>query len=149
MLKSTLHDLKQMDYFMQLLLVNYSIFVRFHFFTIHILHWLFWVVVVRRRAAIKLSITSDPLVPNLLVLHRVYYLFFICDALSDLVPFGQFKKREKHRCRSVNFSKVADFSQILLKLTLLHGCFSRFLNCTNGTKSHNASQNIFHWTFKY
>ena len=28
----------------------------------------------------------------------------------------------------------------LLKLTLLHGCFSRFLNCTNGTKSCNASQ---------
>ena len=28
----------------------------------------------------------------------------------------------------------------LLKLTLLHGCFLRFLNCTNGTKSLNASQ---------
>ena len=27
----------------------------------------------------------------------------------------------------------------LLKLTLLHGCFSRFLNCTNATKSRNAS----------
>ena len=26
----------------------------------------------------------------------------------------------------------------LRKLTLLHGCFSRFLNCTNGTKSHNV-----------
>ena len=26
----------------------------------------------------------------------------------------------------------------LLKLTLLHGCFSRFLNCTNVTKSSNA-----------
>ena len=28
----------------------------------------------------------------------------------------------------------------LLKLTLLHGCFSRFLSCRNGTKSHNAPQ---------
>ena len=28
---------------------------------------------------------------------------------------------------------------ILLKLTLVYGCFSRFLNCTNGTKSRNAS----------
>ena len=28
------------------------------------------------------------------------------------------------------------------KLTLLHGCFSRFLNCTNGTKSRNAPQNV-------
>ena len=24
------------------------------------------------------------------------------------------------------------------KVTLLHGCFSRFLNCTNATKSRNA-----------
>ena len=27
----------------------------------------------------------------------------------------------------------------LLKLTFLHGCFSRFLNCTNSTKSRKAS----------
>ena len=27
----------------------------------------------------------------------------------------------------------------LLKVTLLHGCFSRFLICTNGTKLRNAS----------
>ena len=32
----------------------------------------------------------------------------ICGALRDLVPFVQFKKREKHSWRSVNFSKVAD-----------------------------------------
>ena len=37
----------------------------------------------------------------------------ICGALRDLVPFAQFKKREV-------------------------GCFSRFLNCANGTKSRNA-----------
>ena len=34
----------------------------------------------------------------------------ICDALRDLVIFIQFKKREKHLWRSVNFSKVAGFS---------------------------------------
>ena len=27
----------------------------------------------------------------------------------------------------------------LLKVTLFYGCFLRFLNCTNGTKSRNAS----------
>ena len=27
----------------------------------------------------------------------------------------------------------------LLKVTLLHGCFLRFSNCTNGTKSRKAS----------
>ena len=47
--------------------------------------------------------------------------------LRDLVPFVQW--------RSVTFSKVVG----LLKATLLHGRFSRFLNCTNGTKSCNAS----------
>ena len=31
---------------------------------------------------------------------------FIYDALSDLVPFLRFKKREKHAWSSVTFSKV-------------------------------------------
>ena len=55
------------------------------------------------------------------------------NALRDLVPFVQFQKREKHPWRSVTFSKVAG-------LTLIHGSFWRFLNCTNGTnraKNHN------------
>ena len=56
-----------------------------------------------------------------------------CDALRDLVPFVQFKKREKHPWRSVTFSTT------LLRVTLLHGCFSRFLNCKNGTKSRKTS----------
>ena len=56
----------------------------------------------------------------------------------------------------VNFVKICDALRnlllckdmwcvaILLKVTLLHGCFSRFLNCTNGTKSWKASHiNIF------
>ena len=30
---------------------------------------------------------------------------------------------------------------VLLKVSLLHGCFSRFLNCTNGTKSRKTSLN--------
>ena len=66
-------------------------------------------------------------------------LFGICGALHDLVPFLQFKKREKHPWRSVNFCKVAGLKlATLLKLTLLHGCLPRFLNCTNGTKSCNV-----------
>ena len=39
----------------------------------------------------------------------------ICDALRDLVPFVQLSCRLK--------------PATLLKLTLFHGCFSRFLNC--------------------
>ena len=45
----------------------------------------------------------------------------IFDVLCDLVPFVQFKKREKHRWRTVTFSKVAG-----LKVTLRHGRFSCF-----------------------
>ena len=49
--------------------------------------------------------------------------------MGDLVPFVQFKKREKHPWR-------------ILKVTLLHGCFSRFLDYTDGTKSCNVSRLI-------
>ena len=66
----------------------------------------------------------------------------ICGALCNLLPFVQFKKREKHPWRSVAFSKVAcrcmQKPATLLKVTLLHGCFSQFLNCAHATKSRNA-----------
>ena len=55
--------------------------------------------------------------------------------LGNLVSFLQFKKRKKDPWRSATFSKVAGWSS----LTLLYGCFSRFLNCTNCTKSRSAS----------
>ena len=61
-------------------------------------------------------------------------IIHICGALRDLVPCAQFKKREKHSWRSVTVSSACNFT----KVTLLHGCFSRFLNCTNGTKSRKA-----------
>ena len=57
-----------------------------------------------------------------------------CDALRDFVPFAQFKKREKQPWRSDTFSKVA---ATLLKVSFLHEYFSRFLNCTNASKSRN------------
>ena len=51
------------------------------------------------------------------------------------VPFIQFKTHEKHSWRIVTLT--------LLKVTLLHGCFSRFSNCTNGTRSRKAPHIIF------
>ena len=46
---------------------------------------------------------------------------------------------------SVTFNKVADFQPAtLLKVTLLDGCFSRFLNCANGTRSRKTSQMVLH-----
>ena len=61
---------------------------------------------------------------------------FLCDTLQDLVPFEQFKKREKHLRTNFTFRQVAGLKPaMLLKLAFLHGCFSRFLNCINDTKS--------------
>ena len=54
----------------------------------------------------------------------------ICDVLHDLVPFVQFRKCEKHPRRNVTFST---------KSNTFSWCFSRYLNCTNGTKSRKAS----------
>ena len=54
----------------------------------------------------------------------------ICDALRDLVLFVQFKKREKHPWRSVNFSTKSNTPPWVI---------SRFLNYTNGTKSRKTS----------
>ena len=83
-------------------------------------------------------------------LQRVTKSFFTikCDALRDLVPLVQFKNREKHPWRSVNFSKVASWSLQVerFNLQINNGCFSRFLNCANGTKSRNAPQ-MFNPTF--
>ena len=52
----------------------------------------------------------------------------ISKALRDLVPFVQIEKRIKHPWRVL----------LLLKVTLLRGSFSHFLNCTNDTKSRKA-----------
>ena len=67
---------------------------------------------------------SDNYITELLIKKNI-----ICDALRDLVPFVQFKKREKYPWISVTFSAKSN----------THSCvFSRFLNCTNGTKLRNA-----------
>ena len=55
----------------------------------------------------------------------------ICDEMRDLVPFVKFEKNvKKNPWRSVTFSKVYLKFTTLLNMTLLHGCFSCFLNCT-------------------
>ena len=51
----------------------------------------------------------------------------ICNALGDLVPFHLY-----------NALYQLLKPGTLLKITFLHRCLSRFLNCTNGTKSRNA-----------
>ena len=58
------------------------------------------------------------------------------DNLGGLVPCAQSKKCEKHPWRSVTFVKLKPTNT---KVILLHWCFKRFLNCTNGTKLHKTS----------
>ena len=41
----------------------------------------------------------------------------IHDALRDLIPFVQFKKREKHPWKSDTFSKVAEFCNVTKSIT--------------------------------
>ena len=43
-------------------------------------------------------------------------------------------KNAKNNQRGVIFLVKLQGPATKLKVTLLHGCFSRFLNCTNGTK---------------
>ena len=55
-----------------------------------------------------------------------------------------FEKKFDHKTVTQREKKLAIFGkglkpEILLKVTPLHGCFSLFLNCTNATKSRNAS----------
>ena len=61
--------------------------------------------------------------------------------MRNFLPFVQFKKCEKHPWKSVTSSKAVGRlkSPTLLKVTLLHDCFSRFSKYTNGTKSSKAS----------
>ena len=50
--------------------------------------------------------------------------------------------------KSVKNTHGKAFYLVKLKITLLHGCFSRFLNLTNGTKLRKASHihsNILEW----
>ena len=44
---------------------------------------------------------------------------------------------------SISASLNSDVVRCAQKLTLLPGCFPRFLNCTNGTKSRKAPQMLF------
>ena len=50
----------------------------------------------------------------------------MCDALYDLVPFVQFKKREKHPWESVTFSKVGTIAHSIEFLNVIIS-YNRFV----------------------
>ena len=86
-------------------------------------------------------------VSNILLSKKSESKFCIWDALRNLIPFVQFKKREKDPWLSVTFECYRLEPATLLKVTLLHGCFLRFINCTNGSKLRKASPIIKLWHF--
>ena len=47
------------------------------------------------------------------------YFNIKCDALRDSVSFLQFKKHEKHPCRTVPFSKVAGYTHGVVLLLVV------------------------------
>ena len=59
-----------------------------------------------------------------------------CDALQDLIPFVQFKKREKHPWRNVTF---CNFNKSNTPPWLFFTLLNTFLNCINGTKLRKTS----------
>ena len=60
----------------------------------------------------------------------------ICDALHDLVPFAQFKKRKKHPWRNDTFNTKI----ITPPWVFPHFLNCGILNCRNGSKSRKASR---------
>ena len=63
---------------------------------------------------------------------------YICDALPDLVFNSIFKLIPPINLHNLKNVKNT-YGGKLLNLTLLDGCFARFLNCANGNKSRKAS----------
>ena len=70
----------------------------------------------------------------------VPWSFLKCDALWDLVHLYNWKNVKNTHGGALLLVKLQAKPPTLPKLTLPHGCFSRFFNCTNGTKSRNAPQ---------
>ena len=68
-----------------------------------------------------------------------------CGALCDLVPFVQYKKREKYPWRGVTFTEACNFT----KINAPPWVFSRILNSRNDTKLRKVSQIYLKDAFSY
>ena len=75
--------------------------------------------------------------------HHKQDIYKVCDALRNLVPFVQFKKREKTHEEVLPLINIRLQPATFLKVTLSHEYFSRFLKCANSTKSRKASLLMF------
>ena len=73
---------------------------------------------------------DEPYQPSPKTISVCLSMLYIYDALLDLAPFAILKNVEN------NHGGVLQKHATLLKVTLIHGCFSRFLICTNDTQLH-------------
>ena len=111
-------------YFVIIIAGNVSLLKPSYLFLNVVIRSLFGMSVCRKSASIETNTESCVCVKSasmetnaksfgtttLLTLSTKLFVFLICGALRDLVPFVQFKKREKTPWKSVKFSKVAGFS---------------------------------------
>ena len=80
---------------------------------------------------------------NMLGLEYIGYEYVVRCAIWYY--FYNVKNVKNTHGRMLILVKLQAEAATLLKLTLFHGCFSSFLNCTNATKSHNAPHmSMFH-----
>ena len=72
----------------------------------------FWRLIISEK-----SVFTDVCQGSKILNWSLHLIMDICDVLRYLVPFSQFRKREKQLWRSAALSTVSGF---------FHGCFSRF-----------------------
>ena len=86
---------------------------------------------------------------NVLENFKICYLFFCIKICKIPLPLPFFRFLFSFVLSFLIYLFVVLKPATLLKLTLLHGCFSRFLNCTNRTKSLNAPQVCARFSYLY
>ena len=70
---------------------------------------------------------------------KLQYVFLVrCPIWYHLYDLKNLKNTHGEVLLLVKLQAEVLILENLLKVTLLRGCLSRFLNCTNGTKSRNA-----------
>ena len=89
---------------------------------------LYWISIILNASTEKSKSTWESFRTNFLKIHLNLRCF------ARFATFVSFEKRENQPWRSVTFSKTPT----LLKVSLPHRRFSRFLNCANSTKSLKA-----------
>ena len=111
-----------------------AIFCLFVFF-LYFSNWpvsIWWEYLLLKGYVVKVKATDFILHESYVHCHK-----HICDVLRNLVPFVQLKTWKTPMVECYFWVRLQPTT--LLKVTLLHGCSSRFLNRTNETKWRKAS----------